>query len=253
MGGVLSSTYARIFGRQEAPIIMLGLDAAGKTTILYKLRLGEVVTTVPTIGFNVETLEFSKRASLVSFTTWDVGGRAKIRPLLRHYYQQAKALVFVVDSNDKERWEQASDEMMQVLHEDECRDWPLLVLANKQDLPNTMSVREVTDKLKLHYLQNRKWYIQGCSALTGNGLFDGLEWLSQAMGEGEGDKGPERKQMQSTDSGKKDVHRAEKKQDLTRKILVPGEQSSDVAQVQESDVETDVPESVATEAIEQEL
>ena len=78
-------------------ILMSGLDAAGKTTMLYKLKLGVVVTTIPTIGFNVETVEYKN----ISFTCWDVGGKDKIRPLWRHYYQNCTALIFVVDSNDR--------------------------------------------------------------------------------------------------------------------------------------------------------
>ena len=75
-------------------IFKVGLDAAGKTTILYKLKLGEVVTTIPTIGFNVETVEYKN----ISFTVWDVGGQDKIRPLWRHYYQNTQGIIFVVDS-----------------------------------------------------------------------------------------------------------------------------------------------------------
>uniref|UniRef100_A0A6B2LT66 ADP-ribosylation factor n=1 Tax=Arcella intermedia TaxID=1963864 RepID=A0A6B2LT66_9EUKA len=82
---------------------MVGLDAPGKTTILYKLKLGEVVTTIPTIGFNVETISFNSR----NWTVWDVGGPDKIRPLWRHYYQNTSAAIFVIDSNDRDRIEEA--------------------------------------------------------------------------------------------------------------------------------------------------
>merc|ERR1711907_45124 len=90
---------------------MVGLDAAGKTTILYKLKLGEVVTTIPTIGFNVETVEYKN----ISFTVWDVGGQDKIRPLWRHYYQNTQGIIFVVDSNDRERVGEAKDELNRVM------------------------------------------------------------------------------------------------------------------------------------------
>ena len=66
---------------------------------MYKLKLGEIVTTIPTIGFNVETVEYKN----ISFTVWDVGGQDKIRPLWRHYFQNTQGLIFVVDSNDRER------------------------------------------------------------------------------------------------------------------------------------------------------
>merc|ERR1711881_91012 len=99
MGLAFTKLWQRMVGKQEMRILMVGLDAAGKTTILYKLKLGEVVTTIPTIGFNVETVEYKN----INFTVWDVGGQDKIRPLWRHYYQQTQALIFVVDSNDRER------------------------------------------------------------------------------------------------------------------------------------------------------
>merc|ERR1719345_218965 len=106
MGLSASSLYRRAFGTSESRIIMLGLDAAGKTTILYKLQLGEVVTSIPTIGFNVEHVRFEGK-TIVDFTAWDVGGRDKIRPLWRHYYQYGNCAAFVVDSNDRDRIEEA--------------------------------------------------------------------------------------------------------------------------------------------------
>merc|ERR1711948_209891 len=105
----------------------VGLDAAGKTTILYKLKLNEVVTTIPTIGFNVETVEYKK----LSFTVWDIGGQDKIRKLWRHYYMGTAGVIFVVDSNDRDRIEDAREELSKMLSEDELRDAALLVLANK--------------------------------------------------------------------------------------------------------------------------
>uniref|UniRef100_A0A3P9AEE5 ADP-ribosylation factor 5 n=1 Tax=Esox lucius TaxID=8010 RepID=A0A3P9AEE5_ESOLU len=99
MGLLISSVFTRLFGKKQMRILMVGLDAAGKTTILYKLKLGEIVTTIPTIGFNVETVEYKN----ICFTVWDVGGQDKIRPLWRHYFQNTQGLIFVVDSNDRER------------------------------------------------------------------------------------------------------------------------------------------------------
>jgi Arf/Sar family protein len=127
------------------------LDAAGKTTILYKLKLGEIVTTIPTIGFNVETVEYKN----ICFTVWDVGGQDKIRPLWRHYFQNTQGLIFVVDSNDRERVVEAERELHNMLNEDELRDAVILVFANKQDLPNAMSASELTEKLRLSSLHNR--------------------------------------------------------------------------------------------------
>merc|ERR1711920_244756 len=155
----------------------VGLDAAGKTTILYKLKLGEVVTTIPTIGFNVETVEYKN----ISFQVWDIGGQDKIRKLWRHYYLGTHGAIFVLDSGDRDRIEDAREEIDKMLREDEMRDAVLLVLANKQDLPGAMSAAEVTEKLALHNIRNRQWFIQSVCATTGDGLYEGLDWLSRTL------------------------------------------------------------------------
>ena len=159
-----------------------------------------------TAGFNVETVQYKN----ISFTAWDVGGQDKvcvcwaprlpppcppplpshtvhlplhphnlqIRPLWRHYFQNTQGLIFVVDSNDRDRVGEARDELHRMLNEDELRDAVLLVFANKQDLPNAMKAAEITDKLGLHSLRQRQWYIQSCCATSGEGLYEGLDWLS---------------------------------------------------------------------------
>jgi ADP-ribosylation factor protein 1 len=86
-----------------------------------------------------------------------------------------------VDSNDRERMGEAREEMMRMLNEDELREAVLLVFANKQDLPNAMNAAEITDKLGLHSLRNRNWYIQATCATSGDGLYEGLDWLSQQL------------------------------------------------------------------------
>jgi len=141
---------------------------------LYKLKLGEIVTTIPTIGFNVETVEYKN----ISFTVWDVGGQDKIRPLWRHYYQNTQGLIFVVDSNDRDRIHEAREELQKMLSEDELREAVLLVFANKQDLPNAIPVSELQNALGLDQLKFRKWFVQATCATTGDGLYEGLDWLS---------------------------------------------------------------------------
>ncbi|XP_042590555.1 ADP-ribosylation factor 1-like isoform X2 [Cyprinus carpio] len=156
---------------------MVGLDAAGKTTVLYKLKLGEVVTTIPTIDFNVEKVDYKN----ISFTVWDAGGQSKIRDLWKHYYQDTEGLIFVVDSSDHDRIETAAEELKAMLAEDEMRDAVLLVLANKQDLPKAMPVHELTDRLGLHALRGRQWFVQATCAVQGSGLYEGLDWLSDQL------------------------------------------------------------------------
>jgi len=177
MGGLISKAFAGLVGKREVRMLMVGLDAAGKTTLLYKMKLGEIVTTIPTIGFNVETVEYKN----IKFTMWDVGGQDKLRPLWRYYFQNSNGVIFVVDSNDRDRIGQARDELQKILADEELQDATLLVFANKQDLPNAMSTAEVTDKLGLRSMRQRDWYIQGSCAVSGEGMFEGLEWLSAAV------------------------------------------------------------------------
>ena len=108
---VLESLDGLVRSRQPVRILLLGLDAAGKTTILHRLKLGEVVVTIPTIGFNVETIEYRN----ISFTVWDVGGQKILRPLWHHYFSNAKGLIYVVDSLDRERVQEAANELQDML------------------------------------------------------------------------------------------------------------------------------------------
>mmetsp|Transcript_1084 Transcript_1084/g.2286 ORF Transcript_1084/g.2286 Transcript_1084/m.2286 type:complete len:189 (-) Transcript_1084:283-849(-) len=167
----------KFFGTKERRILMVGLDAAGKTTILYKLKLGENVVTIPTIGFNVEKVDYKN----ISFTIWDIGGQDKIRSLWRYYYQGVNAIIFVVDSSDIARLDLARDELHRLLGEDELRNAAVLAFANKQDLPDAMSPSEMTDKLGLYNLRHRRWFVQACCATSGDGLYEGLDWLSRTL------------------------------------------------------------------------
>ncbi|KAH9742271.1 ADP-ribosylation factor A1B [Citrus sinensis] len=172
MGLTFTKLFSRLFAKKEMRILMVGLDAAGKTTILYKLKLGEIVTTIPTIG------QFLTPRSLFYLLILSIWRRFSIRPLWRHYFQNTQGLIFVVDSNDRDRVVEARDELHRMLNEDELRDAVLLVFANKQDLPNAMNAAEITDKLGLHSLRQRHWYIQSTCATSGEGLYEGLDWLS---------------------------------------------------------------------------
>eukprot|EP01006_Ploeotia_vitrea_P052448 TRINITY_DN67689_c11_g3_i1.p1 TRINITY_DN67689_c11_g3~~TRINITY_DN67689_c11_g3_i1.p1 ORF type:complete len:187 (-),score=10.60 TRINITY_DN67689_c11_g3_i1:197-757(-) len=176
MGGTLTKMLDKLSAMftREARILMLGLDAAGKTTILYKLRLNELVQTLPTIGFNVETVQYKK----INFMIWDVGGQDKLRRLWKHYFENIDALIYVVDTNDRARIDIAGEELQRLMKEPALAEATLLVLANKQDLPQAYSVSEVVQKLGLPSLKDRVWNAQPTCALTGEGLYEGLDWLS---------------------------------------------------------------------------
>ncbi|KAI7845257.1 hypothetical protein COHA_001299 [Chlorella ohadii] len=178
MGLSFTKLFGRLFGQQEMTLLMVGLDNAGKTTVLYKLKLGENMPTVPTIGFNVETIEYKN----LRLTVWDVGGQHQIRPLWRHYYNNTQGLIFVVDSQEsRERMQEAREELHRVLQDEELRSAAVLVLANKQDLPGAASPAQLTDALGLHSLRGRTWFVQACCAVTGEGLYEGLDWLSRTI------------------------------------------------------------------------
>ncbi|PLW33481.1 hypothetical protein PCASD_14401 [Puccinia coronata f. sp. avenae] len=167
MGIAFSSVFGRIsslFSRQsEVRILMLGLDSAGKTTILYRIQIGEVVSTIPTIGFNVETVQYKN----IKFQVWDLGGQTSIRPYWRCYYANTQAVIYVVDSNDRDRLPIAKAELLAMLSEDELKDARLLVFANKQDQPNALTPAEVSEGLGLDTLKNRQWSIFKACAIKG--------------------------------------------------------------------------------------
>ncbi|XP_059162606.1 ADP-ribosylation factor 3-like [Physella acuta] len=155
-------------------ILIQGLDAAGKTSLLYKLKLGEVVTTIPTIGFNVETLNWRG----VSLVAWDLGGRDKIRPLYRHYYANTDAVIYMIDSKDRERLDDAIDELMQnvLTQPDDLNDTVVMVLANKQDLPNALSSQEIEDRLKEKCPRCRQTiFVLPCSVTTNAGVHEAFD------------------------------------------------------------------------------
>eukprot|EP00931_Biecheleriopsis_adriatica_P061448 TRINITY_DN36948_c0_g1_i1.p1 TRINITY_DN36948_c0_g1~~TRINITY_DN36948_c0_g1_i1.p1 ORF type:complete len:211 (-),score=53.70 TRINITY_DN36948_c0_g1_i1:21-629(-) len=175
---VLSSMWVRLYGQQEVCIIMVGLDNAGKTTMLYRLKLGVAVRTLPTMGFNVEKLEYKN----IVFTMWDLGGQTRTRQIWQHYYQNTDALIFVVDSSDRDRIDEAQEELMKMLKREEMRDAVLLVMANKRDMPNAMNNQELAQRLGLHGLsKGREWHVQETTATTGDGLHEGLDWLAESI------------------------------------------------------------------------
>jgi ADP-ribosylation factor protein 1 len=175
--GNLVKALKGLFGNEERRILMLGIDGAGKTTMLYKLKMGEIIDTFPTIGFNVETLQYRN----IKFSSWDVGGQTRMRKLWRHYYEGTDGLIYVVDSNDVQRIEESSLELEKLLHEEELRNAVLLILANKQDLPNAVSISELTDRLGLRRIRDRPWNVQATCATSGDGLYEGMEWLSNMI------------------------------------------------------------------------
>ncbi|KAK3518152.1 hypothetical protein QTP70_033248, partial [Hemibagrus guttatus] len=155
----------------------LGFGRCWKTTILYRLQVGEVVTTIPTIGFNVETVTYKN----LKFQVWDLGGQTSIRPYWRCYYSNTDAVIYVVDSSDRDRMGISKSELVAMLEEEELKKAILVVFANKQDMEQAMTPTEVANSLGLPALKDRKWQIFKTSATKGTGLDEAMEWLVESL------------------------------------------------------------------------
>ncbi|KAJ7325035.1 hypothetical protein JRQ81_018055 [Phrynocephalus forsythii] len=163
---------------KQAQILMLGLDLAGKSTILYKLKFNDVFLTSPTIGFNVDTIE---TGADIALTVWDVGGQHEMRTAWENYLENIDTLVYVVDSSDKQRLEEAKRGLELILRSDKVKNVPVIVLANKQDLPGAVGAEEITKRLNMKkHCHDRNWYVQPCCALTGEGLSEGFQKVASS-------------------------------------------------------------------------
>lgn len=164
----------------EAQVLLLGLDNAGKTTLLYKLKHNASVSTVPTIGFNVEMLETRKSRRNIAVTLWDIGGQGKMREHWKSFHQDAGAVVFVVDSSDRARLEEARRELEATLRSEQLKGRPLILIANKQDVSGAMTVTEMKDAFHLRRVcSDRDWFVQPCSATTGFGVEEAFKRVVQ--------------------------------------------------------------------------
>ncbi|XP_007463972.1 PREDICTED: ADP-ribosylation factor-like protein 4C isoform X1 [Lipotes vexillifer] len=179
MGNISSNISAF----QSLHIVMLGLDSAGKTTVLYRLKFNEFVNTVPTIGFNTEKIKLSNgTAKGISCHFWDVGGQEKLRPLWKSYSRCTDGIIYVVDSVDVDRLEEAKTELHKVTKFAENQGTPLLVIANKQDLPKSLPVAEIEKQLALHELiPATTYHVQPACAIIGEGLTEGMDKLYEMI------------------------------------------------------------------------
>uniref|UniRef100_A0A8C4Q7P1 ADP-ribosylation factor-like protein 14 n=1 Tax=Eptatretus burgeri TaxID=7764 RepID=A0A8C4Q7P1_EPTBU len=165
-------------------VAIFGLDFAGKTSLLYRLKLGENVRTLPTVSFNTERLQLQLTRSrpCIPFHFWDVAGQDKLRPLWRSYARGADALIFVVDAADPERFEEARAELLRVVRLPQAQEVPLLVFANKQDLPQAVGAVKLEKILGLpEFGVGMVWHVQAVSANTGRGLHEGLARLHEMI------------------------------------------------------------------------
>ena len=181
MGYYLSKMWKRLInkGERDFKIIIVGLHNAGKTTILYKLALNEVVVTQPTIGSNVEEVTHQN----VKLQVWDLGGQESLRAAWDAYYENAEAVIYVVDAaeSDSQNLLLSKMEFFNLLYHNDLKDAVVLVLANKIDLPTARDAGGISDLFGLHEIKDHDWHVQGCCAITGEGLDKGLDWLTSKL------------------------------------------------------------------------
>ena len=182
MGSILSQLWnrlSRIRGDTQFKIIIVGMNNAGKTTILYKLALDEVIVTEPTIGSNVEEVQHQN----LKLQVWDLGGQENLRSAWDAYYQNTHAVIFVIDSADDSQVQTSKAEFLTMLVHNELKDALLLIFANKADMPTARDPGELSDIYGFNEITDHEWKIQPCCALTGDGLAEGLDWLSDKLSE----------------------------------------------------------------------
>ena len=177
--GFLFSKVVELFSKStnNFKIVILGLQNAGKTTILYRLSLGQLVSTQPTIGANVEEISHNN----VKFQAWDLGGQETMRSVWDVYYINTDAIIYVIDSADLDCYEDSKIEFMKLLQNEELKSTTILIFANKQDMDSAKPVADLVSIYGLDKIKDQLWHIQPCSAKTGEGLMAGLKWLSDQL------------------------------------------------------------------------
>ncbi|XP_039273858.1 ADP-ribosylation factor-like protein 6 [Styela clava] len=180
--------------KREARILCVGLDNSGKSTILdkFKPKKDQRMDTAATLGFSVEKFKFSN----ITFTAFDMSGQGRYRNLWEKYYSKCDAIIFVLDSSDRLRIPVAKEELNELLKHPSIAgkpNLPILFYANKCDIRNSMPAPKCAQLLGLNKgswegndLDNespdfRPWYICASNAQTGEGLNEGIKWISEKL------------------------------------------------------------------------
>lgn len=158
-------------------LVFLGLDNAGKTSVVQTLLGGNPYTVAPTRGFTSKEIRFDKS----KFDVIDVGGQRSLRTHWADHFDGAVGIVWVIDSADRRRMYETGLELAALLQEDKLMGLPILILANKQDLGTAATAAEITVDLELHSIRNHDWRIQDCSAVENKGIKEGIDWLLDSI------------------------------------------------------------------------
>lgn len=186
MYSLVSGLVKYMLKKDEYCILIIGLDNAGKTTILEQVKTDYLKTSgfpldkiVPTVGLNVGKI----RTQNLDLTLWDMGGQDALRTMWTDYFLCCHGLVYVVDSCDEERLLDSRDVFLKVISHVETKDMPILVFANKQDSPQALPVAKIKPIFKecADAVEQRDCVVLGSAALQGDGLEEGIEWLAMRM------------------------------------------------------------------------
>jgi ADP-ribosylation factor-like protein 6 len=185
--GLLSMIAAAFgFGKKEARILVIGLDNSGKTTIINYLKAKKGAPAnisyevTPTVGFQVE--EFA--SNNIKFTVYDMSGQGRYRSLWEQYYEDAQAIIYVLDSTDKLRMCVAKEELWTLLGNEmiKSKNIPVLFFANKIDIPGSLTPDQCMDELDLYKIREKPWHIISSNGLSGTGIQEGIKWLCDQVG-----------------------------------------------------------------------
>ncbi|KAH7820153.1 Arl2 [Monocercomonoides exilis] len=174
--GLLSFLRKLKLKEREMRILLIGLDGAGKTTIMKKLKKEDTSKVSPTRGFKIETFMFDK----IKMNIWDIGGQSFIRPYWRNYFEKTEGIIWVIDSTDPSRFFEGITELSKVLKAEKLAGASLLLLANKQDIHGAMTSEQIIKEMNLtEIVKGRSWHIEATSAMTGEGISEGFAWIAR--------------------------------------------------------------------------
>ena len=174
----MGNALARYRSRKNRRVLLVGLDAAGKTTLLFRLYAGKTLNTIPTVGFNMKTV----RIQGLNMNIWDVGGQDQLREFWRHHFTGTQGVVFVVDAADQDRLTDAKAEFEKVVTDEQLANAAVLILANKQDTPNATPPAELERIFNVKEVcRDRKWHVQPTTLTSGDGVEEAFAWLADNM------------------------------------------------------------------------
>ncbi|CBY19390.1 unnamed protein product [Oikopleura dioica] len=164
-----------LFFKEEMELSLVGLQYSGKTTFVNVIASGSYTEdTIPTVGFNMRKVQKGN----VSIKIWDIGGQPRFRTMWERYCRGVNVIVYMVDAADHDKIEQTTRELHELLDKPSLQGMPVLVLGNKNDLPNALDVDSLTDKLNLDRIDDREVAVYTISCKNKNNLDVVLQWLT---------------------------------------------------------------------------